>query len=114
MSYIGKNIKKIRTVKRLSQQSFAELFNITRASVGSYEELRAEPKIETIINISRHFKITIDALLTKELTVNELLNFDLFREDFENSTKTISSPKLSLQDRLDLLEERIKKIEQNE
>lgn len=82
MSYIGKNIKKIRTVKKLSQAAFAEQFELGRASVGAYEEGRAEPKIETVIHIANHFGISIDALLTKELTVNELYNFDIFKSDF--------------------------------
>ncbi|MCZ6899785.1 MAG: transcriptional regulator, partial [Bacteroidetes bacterium] len=34
MSYIGKNIKKIRTIKKLSQAQFAQLFNLARPSVG--------------------------------------------------------------------------------
>ena len=75
MSYIGKNIKKIRGIKSLSQQAFAELFDLKRATLGAYEEERSEPKIETIINIANYFSIPIDDLLTKELTVNQLLKF---------------------------------------
>jgi len=76
MSKIGKNIRKIRTVKKLSQASFAEIFNLARPSVGAYEEGRAEPKIETIIQIANYFGLSIDALLTKDLTINELFRFD--------------------------------------
>lgn len=78
MSTIGINIKKIRRVKGLNQTDFANLFGLTRANIGSYEELRAEPKIETIIKISTHYKIPIDKLVKKELTVNEISNFDVF------------------------------------
>jgi len=86
MSTIGKNIRKIRTVKKLSQAAFAELFNLARPSVGAYEEERAEPKIETVIQIANHFGISIDSLLTKELTINELFKFDLHVEGL-NQTK---------------------------
>ncbi len=75
MSFFGKNIKKIRSVKSLSQQSFAELFDLKRGTLGAYEEGRSEPKIETIIKIANYFSIKIDTLLTQELTVNELLKF---------------------------------------
>ena len=75
MSFFGKNIKKIRTVKGLSQAVFAELFGLKRATLGAYEEHRSEPKIETIIKIANHFSIKIDTLLTNEITVNELLQF---------------------------------------
>ena len=75
MSCFGKNIKKIRGVKRLSQQAFAEIFNLKRATLGAYEEGRSEPKIDTIIKIANYFSIPIDQLLTSELTVNNLLRF---------------------------------------
>ncbi|WP_109301531.1 helix-turn-helix domain-containing protein [Aquimarina sp. AU474] len=91
MSFFGKNIKKIRGVKGLSQQAFAELFDLKRGTLGAYEEGRSEPKIETIIKIANHFSIQIDDILTNELTVNELLKFkgdlttyaeDVIREQF--------------------------------
>ncbi len=91
MSFFGKNIKKIRSVKSLSQQAFAELFDLKRGTLGAYEEGRSEPKIDTIIKIANYFSIEIDKLLTNELTVNELLKFkgdlttyanDIKREQF--------------------------------
>jgi len=75
MSFFGKNIKKIRGVKGLSQQAFAEVFDLKRATLGAYEEGRSEPKIDTIIKIANYFSISIDGILTSELTVNELLRF---------------------------------------
>ncbi|HLV51955.1 MAG TPA: helix-turn-helix transcriptional regulator [Flavobacterium sp.] len=82
MSKIGYNIKKLRSVKNLSQQAFAELFNLTRGNISSYEELRAEPKIEVIIKIANYFSIPLEHFLTKPLSVNEILNFsDYFNEE---------------------------------
>ncbi len=81
MSLFGKNIRKIRSVKSLSQQSFAEIFDLKRGTLGAYEEGRSEPKIETIIKIANHFSIPIGDMLTKELTVNQLLKF---RGDLED------------------------------
>ncbi len=75
MSHFGRNIKKIRTVKNLSQQNFADLFDLKRATLGAYEEGRSEPKIENIIKVANYFSISIDDLLTRDLTVNELLKF---------------------------------------
>lgn len=80
MSVIGKNIRKIRTVKKLSQASFAEIFNLARPSIGAYEEERSEPKLETVIQIAVYFGISIDSLLTKELTINDLYNFNIHLE----------------------------------
>lgn len=75
MSFIGKNIKKIRTTKGLNQTDFGKVFNLTRGSIGSYEEGRAEPKIETLKHIAKKFSISLDRLITTELTVNQLSGF---------------------------------------
>jgi len=76
MSFFGKNIKKIRGVKGMSQQVFADIFLLKRATLGAYEEGRSEPKIDTIIKVANYFSISIDVILTKEITVNQLLRFD--------------------------------------
>lgn len=82
MSKIGYNIKKLRNVKNLSQQAFAELFSLTRGNISSYEEQRAEPKLESVIKIANYFSIPLEHLLTKQLSVNEILNFnDYFKEE---------------------------------
>ncbi|MCG8696555.1 MAG: helix-turn-helix domain-containing protein [Bacteroidales bacterium] len=78
MTYLGKNIKKIRSIRKLSQMAFADLFGVSRASVGAYEEGRAEAKLETIMAIANYFSVSVDDLLTKELTVNELYHFNIF------------------------------------
>lgn len=87
MSVIGNNIKKIRSVKKLNQQAFADMFEIKRASVGAYEEGRADPKIKTIIEIANKFGITLDLFMTKDLKVNDLYRFDIFREDLTKDVK---------------------------
>ncbi len=92
MSFFGKNIKKIRGVKGLSQQAFAEVFELKRATLGAYEEGRSEPKIETIIKIANYFSISIDAMLTSELTVNDLLRF---KGDLTITNDTLVSEKFA-------------------
>lgn len=91
MSFIGKNIKKIRTVKKLSQQKFADLFHLSRTSVGAYEEERAEPKVDTIIQIANNFGLSVDVLLTKELSVNDLYNIDVLNQRL-NRAHNIKKP----------------------
>jgi transcriptional regulator with XRE-family HTH domain len=91
MSKIGKNIKKIRGVKKINQTDFANLFNISRASIGAYEEGRAEPKIETIIKISDHFKIPVDHLLKQDLQVNDIINFKLDKTNLDFSQNNLTS-----------------------
>ena len=63
----------------MTQTEFAELFDLKRTALGSYEEGRAEAKIDTIIKIADHFKLSLDQLLRKELTINEIFHF---KDDF--------------------------------
>ena len=81
MSYFGKNIRKIRTLKKISQAEFADIFQLTRASIGAYEEGRAEAKVDTIVGIAKYFSISVDSLLCKELTINEISHFNILGEE---------------------------------
>ncbi len=92
MSFIGKNIKKIRSVRKLSQQQFSALFKLSRTSVGAYEEERAEPKIETLIQIAHYFGLSIDVLLTKELSVNDLYHIDVLNQRLDKAHKIKENP----------------------
>ena len=83
MSYVGKNIKRIRSVRKLSQAHFAKLFNLARPSVGAYEEGHSEPKIQTLLDIAQKFGLSTDLLLTKELTANDLYKLNRVNEKFD-------------------------------
>jgi transcriptional regulator with XRE-family HTH domain len=92
MTQTGKNIKKIRNVKGLSQQAFAEMFDLTRGNISSYEESRAEPKIEIILRIANFFGIPLADFIEKDLSVNELLHY--------NTHLVIETEKLKITHRL--------------
>lgn len=74
MSFFGSNIKTIRQVKGLSQKAFADLFDLNRGVISSYEEGRAEPKIETILKVANYFNLNLDKFLTETLQANQLGN----------------------------------------
>lgn len=89
MSFFGTNIKKIRQVNGLSQKAFADLFDLNRGVISSYEEGRAEPKIETILKVANYFNLDLDKLLTEILQVNQLASVsDIDRLMFESDKKT--------------------------
>lgn len=76
MTKIGANIKKIRTTKGLSQQAFADLFALTRGNISSYEENRAEPRLETVMQIANHFSIPLNQFVTQNLSIHEILKYN--------------------------------------
>lgn len=77
MSKFGKNIKKIRNVRGLTQSQLADLLEVSRGVISSYEEGRAEPKIETILKTAEVFHLSTDILLCSNVTVNQLSGFSL-------------------------------------
>ncbi|QQQ30208.1 helix-turn-helix domain-containing protein [Chryseobacterium indoltheticum] len=74
MSFFGVNIKTIRQAKGLSQQAFADLFDLTRGVIGAYEEGRSEPKISTLLTVVHYFNLDLDKFLTVPLTIEDLNN----------------------------------------
>jgi transcriptional regulator with XRE-family HTH domain len=76
MTKIGANIKKIRTTKGLSQQAFADLFQLTRGNISSYEENRAEPRIQTVMQIANYFSIPLGQFITQSLSIHEILKYN--------------------------------------
>ncbi|MES2727314.1 MAG: helix-turn-helix transcriptional regulator [Bacteroidota bacterium] len=47
MSKISSNIKHLRQLKKWSQEQLANALDSTRARIGSYEEERCDPPVET-------------------------------------------------------------------
>lgn len=72
MSFFGANIKTIRQAKGLSQQAFADLFDLNRGVIGAYEEGRSEPKISTLLTVVHYFNLDLDKFLTVPLTIDDL------------------------------------------
>ena len=68
MKNLSKNIKHLRTLKRLTQESLAEELSVTRSRISSYEENRSSPTIEFLIEFSKYFKIPIDIIVKNDLT----------------------------------------------
>lgn len=58
-----KNLKQIREAHGLSQQKFADLFNLSQQSVYKYENNISEPSLQTLIEISDYFNTSVDYLI---------------------------------------------------
>ena len=53
MSIISQNIKHLRKSNGWTQGDFAEKIDIKRSLVGAYEESRADPRLNNLLNMSR-------------------------------------------------------------
>ncbi|HPI54242.1 MAG TPA: XRE family transcriptional regulator [Chitinophagaceae bacterium] len=68
MRKIARNIKHLRTIQKWSQEQLAARLDIPRARIGSYEEGRCDPPIDTLVNMSNLFHVAIDAMVKCDLT----------------------------------------------
>ncbi|WP_039069678.1 MULTISPECIES: helix-turn-helix domain-containing protein [Staphylococcus] len=58
-----KILKKKRIEANLSQEDLADQLNISRQSISKWENEKGYPNIETLLNISEIFNVTVDELL---------------------------------------------------
>jgi transcriptional regulator with XRE-family HTH domain len=70
MSKAGLNLKYLRKLRGWTQEEFAQKLNIKRSLIGAYEEERADPRIEVLEMVANMFKLSLDELLLKDLSVS--------------------------------------------
>lgn len=68
MNYLSINIKHLRTLKGLTQEQFSANLNVSRSRISSYEEDRASPPLELLVELSDFFNVPIDALIKNDLS----------------------------------------------
>ena len=74
---ISDMIYKIRTSSHLSQEQFTDMFKVSRQSVQKWENGTSTPELAKIIEISRRFNVSLDALLlNRDNRIVEELNYN--------------------------------------
>lgn len=68
MNYLANNIKFLRNLKGQTQEQFAQYFKVSRSRISSYEENRAIPPIDFLIELSNYFQTSIDILIKNDIT----------------------------------------------
>ncbi len=63
MNEIGKNIRKLREEKKLTQEELAEKIHITRQSVSNYETSRSRPDVEMLKMLAEALDTDIETIL---------------------------------------------------
>jgi transcriptional regulator with XRE-family HTH domain len=69
-TFFSQNLRFLRSKmpEKTSQEKLAELINIKKPTLGSYESGRAEPKYADLIEIAEFFKVEVDELLKEDLS----------------------------------------------
>lgn len=60
---VGKNIKKAREEKGLTQDALAERLNVTRQAVSNWENEKTQPDIDTLHQIAGILEVDIERLI---------------------------------------------------
>jgi transcriptional regulator with XRE-family HTH domain len=67
-SLLAKNLKLLRSINHLNQDALARACGVTRNRIASYETQNVEPKLELLSRISSTFQVSLDDLITTEIT----------------------------------------------
>jgi len=68
---VSSNIKYLRKQKNWTQQDLADQLEVKRPLIGSYEEGRADPRLNTLLKMSELFEVSVDELMSVDLSTNK-------------------------------------------
>lgn len=71
MNYLPSNLKFLRQEFNLTQQDLADKLGLKRSHIGAYEEGRATPKIPMLQQIAATFDLSLDKLISTELSTED-------------------------------------------
>ena len=90
MSIVSDNIKHLRKLHQWTQGDFADKIDIKRSLVGAYEEGRADPRLNNLLNMSKVFGVSVDNLISKDLTRLSLEQIEGLSQKGGGSMKVLS------------------------
>lgn len=90
MSIISGNIKHLRKKHQWTQGDFADLIGIKRSLVGAYEEGRADPRLNNLLKMSKVFGVSVDNLLSKDLSRMDLKEIEALNGPTTDSLKVLA------------------------
>lgn len=71
---LGQMIVKIRKENELTQEDFAQKFNVTRQTVSNWENEKSYPDLLTLVRISDEFDCSLDVMLKENNAMTEEMN----------------------------------------
>lgn len=66
--YFATNLKTLRKHRGRSQEEVAAVLGIKRTTYSAYENGATEPSLDTLLKITRFFKISVERLLTEDIS----------------------------------------------
>lgn len=69
MNFFAKNLKWLRQQRNISQAKMAEDIGSQRSTLANYENEFSTPDLDRLIRIANYLDVTIDSILTKDLSI---------------------------------------------
>jgi transcriptional regulator with XRE-family HTH domain len=105
--YFSQNINHLLTQRGWRTADLARALNISRTQAGRYVNGENEPKIETVISMSKLFDVNIDDLILKDLSKENARPFGAEGEDTASTDETLIRMNELLEQRVKVLEREI-------
>lgn len=83
---LGKKIMTMRNEKNLSQEQLAEKLNVTRQTISNWENGKFYPDIDSLVNLSKFFNVSLDVLFSYD---DKVLDYLKDSTDIVKSNKNI-------------------------
>ena len=81
---VGKTIATLRQARGMTQQQLAAVMNVSHQAVSKWENGAALPDIQTLVELTQLFGITIEQLLNGEIPEERLNNAPTFDDHIQN------------------------------
>ena len=79
---LANNLRNLRKKHNLTQTEFGKIFNIDRSTVSKWERDDYKPNVETLTEIAKFFKVTVDELTgVKKNSYEDLEQFINYSKD---------------------------------
>lgn len=102
----GEKIKELRKVQDWTQEELANKISTDKRQVSLYENDKYLPSIDTVINISKVFNISIDYLLFEDIPKHNLYSDYSFFQKLEDLEKLSNNDKQIIIDLINSLAEK--------
>ena len=82
---IAEKLKELRKERRITQEDLAEVLDISRSKVSSWETSKRDMNITDAVNLANYYEISLDNLLNIE-TIKEKVYIEISYKFFKNKS----------------------------
>ncbi len=89
MMNFGDRLKTLRIQKHLTQQQLADRLGLTKSVISAYETQLHRPSYETLVQLSRIFRVSTDYLLGVERSPDDTLELSGLTEEEKQALRAL-------------------------